>query len=46
MSVIREQDLISSVADALQFISYYPPIDFVNAVHEAYEREEGQAAKD
>lgn len=46
MSVIREEDLVSSVADALQFISYYHPIDFVNAVHEAYEREESQAAKD
>lgn len=46
MSVIREQDLISSVADALQFISYYHPIDFVDAVHEAYKREESQAAKD
>lgn len=46
MSVIREEDLIRSVADALQFISYYHPIDFVNAVHEAYQREESQAAKD
>jgi len=46
MSVIHEDDLISSVADALQFISYYHPIDFVNAVHEAYQREESQAAKD
>lgn len=46
MSIIREEDLISSVADALQFISYYHPIDFVDAVHEAYKREESQAAKD
>ena len=46
MSIIKEDDLISSVADALQFISYYHPIDFVKAVHEAYEREESQAAKD
>ncbi len=46
MTVIRGDDLIDSVADALQFISYYHPIDFVNAVHEAYEREESQAAKD
>ena len=29
MTVIREQDLIDSVADALQFISYYHPVDFV-----------------
>ena len=46
MSIIKEDDLIDSVADALQFISYYHPLDFVNAVHEAYKREENKAAKD
>ncbi|OMH30335.1 fumarate hydratase [Motiliproteus sp. MSK22-1] len=46
MTVIRQDDLIDSVADALQFISYYHPVDFVKAVNEAYEREESQAAKD
>ena len=46
MSIIRQQDLIDSVADALQFISYYHPIDFVQAVHKAYEMEQNQAAKD
>ena len=46
MSIIKQDDLIDSVADSLQFISYYHPLDFVNAVHEAYEREESQAAKD
>lgn len=46
MSVIRQDDLISSVADALQFISYYHPIDFIEAVNEAYLREENPAAKD
>ena len=46
MSVIRQDDLIDSVADALQFISYYHPIDFIQAVHEAWQREESQAAKD
>lgn len=46
MTVIRQQDLIDSVADALQFISYYHPVDFVKAVHEAYLKEESQAAKD
>ena len=46
MSIIRQHDLIDSVADALQFISYYHPLDFINAVHEAYLREESQAAKD
>ncbi|EXJ12747.1 fumarate hydratase [Nitrincola nitratireducens] len=46
MSVIRQDDFINSIADALQFISYYHPIDFVKAVHEAYQREENPAAKD
>ena len=46
MSVIRQDDLIDSVADALQFISYYHPVDFIQAVHEAWQREESQAAKD
>ncbi len=46
MTVIRQDDLIDSVADALQFISYYHPVDFIKAVHEAYEREESKAAKD
>lgn len=46
MTVIRQQDVIDSVADALQFISYYHPVDFVKAVHEAYLKEESKAAKD
>ena len=46
MTIIKQQDLIESVADALQFISSYHPIDFIEAVHAAYEREESQAAKD
>jgi len=45
MSVIRQQDFIESVADALQFISYYHPLDFIDAMAEAYEREESEAAK-
>ncbi len=44
--VIREEDVITSVADALQFISYYHPIDFVDAVYQAYLKEESKAAKD
>lgn len=44
--VIREDDVITSVADALQFISYYHPIDFVDAVYQAYLKEESKAAKD
>ena len=46
MSIIRQHDLIESVADALQFISYYHPLDFIHAVHAAYLREESKAAKD
>lgn len=46
MTVIRQQDLIDSVADALQFISYYHPLDFVQGVHKAYEMEVNPAAKD
>ena len=46
MTVIKQDDLIQSVADALQFISYYHPVDFIQAMHEAYLREESPAAKD
>lgn len=46
MTIIKQDDLIASVADALQFISYYHPLDFIQAVHAAYEKEESQAAKD
>ena len=44
MTVIKQDDLIQSVADALQFISYYHPVDFIQAMHEAYLREESPAA--
>lgn len=46
MTLIRQDDLIDSVADALQFISYYHPVDFIRAVNEAYEKEQSQAARD
>lgn len=46
MSVIREEDLIQSIKDALQFISYYHPLDFIHAVNRAYEYEQNPAAKD
>ncbi|MFC3285351.1 fumarate hydratase [Litchfieldella rifensis] len=46
MTVIRQDDLIQSVADALQYISYYHPKDFIDAMHGAYQREENPAAKD
>jgi len=45
MTVIKQDDLIQSVADALQFISYYHPVDFIRAMRAAYEREESPAAK-
>ncbi|WP_209349052.1 fumarate hydratase [Pontixanthobacter sp. CEM42] len=43
---IREEDLIESVADALQYISYYHPMDYIRALGEAYKAEQGPAAKD
>lgn len=46
MTLIRNEDVIQSIADALQYISYYHPLDFVKAVNEAYEKEESPAAKD
>ena len=46
MTTIRQQDLIDSIADSLQFISYYHPKDYIQALGKAYEREESPAAKD
>ncbi len=46
MSIIRQDDLIQSIADSLQYISYYHPLDFIKAMHEAYQKEENQAARD
>ena len=46
MVTIREDDLVASVADALQFISYYHPMDYIRALGAAYEAEQGPAAKD
>jgi len=46
MTTIRQQDFIDSVADALQFISYYHPTDFIRAMAHAYANEESPAAKD
>ena len=45
-TVIAEADLIQSIQDALQYISYYHPVDFIQAVHQAYKREASPAAKD
>ncbi|MEE4377590.1 MAG: fumarate hydratase [Candidatus Competibacteraceae bacterium] len=46
MTVIRQDDLIQSVADALQYISYYHPKDYIDSLAKAYEIEESPAAKD
>ena len=44
--IIHQDDIIASVADSLQFISYYHPVDFIQAVNQAYEKEANPAAKD
>ena len=46
MTTIRQDDFIQSVADALQYISYYHPIDYIHALAKAYEQEQSPAAKD
>jgi fumarate hydratase class I len=45
MAVIHTEDLTDSIADALQFISYYHPADFIQALKEAYHSEQGPAAR-
>ena len=46
MTVIRQEDFIASVAGALQYISYYHPVDYITSLAKAYEREQSPAAKD
>ncbi len=46
MSIIKQDDLIQSIRDALQFISYYHPKDYIQALGKAYEQEQSTAAKD
>jgi fumarate hydratase, class I len=47
MSVlIKEEDLIQSISDGVQFISYYHPVDYIRHLARAYEREESLAARD
>src|SRR5512145_929406 len=46
MNTIRQQDLIDSVADALQYISYFHPPDYIRALGKAYELEQSPAARD
>ncbi len=45
-TVIRQDDLVESIAAALQFISYYHPADYIKHLALAYERERSAAAKD
>ncbi|MBV9841601.1 MAG: fumarate hydratase [Sphingomonadaceae bacterium] len=45
-TIIKEADLIESVADALQYISYFHPMDYIRALGAAYEAEQSPAAKD
>ncbi|UOA10407.1 fumarate hydratase [Methylobacter sp. S3L5C] len=46
MTLIRQDDFIQSIADSLQFISYYHPLDFIQALNDAYQKEQNPAAKD
>ncbi len=46
MRTIRQDDFIASIADAFQYISYYHPLDYIQALGKAYEREQSPAAKD
>ncbi len=46
MSTLRRADLVQSIADGLQFISYYHPLDYIRALGRAYEEEQSAAAKD
>lgn len=44
--VIAEEDVVASVADALQYISYFHPADFISHLSSAYEREASPSARD
>ena len=46
MTVIKQADLIQSIQDALQHISYFHPVDYIKALGDAYEKEQSPAAKD
>jgi len=46
MTVIQQKDFIASVAGALQYISYYHPVDYITSLSKAYEREQSPAARD
>ena len=46
MTLIRQDDFINSISAALQYISYYHPLDFIQALYAAYQKEQSPAAKD
>lgn len=46
MATIKQEDFVESIADAFQYISYYHPIDYINALGAAYKREQNPSAKD
>src|SRR5882724_1514177 len=46
MAIIQQEDFIQSIADALQYISYYHPADYIRNLARAYELEQSEAAKD
>ncbi|MGE4340941.1 MAG: fumarate hydratase, partial [Pigmentiphaga sp.] len=46
MTTVRADDLVQSIADAVQFISFYHPADYIRHLAQAYEREQNPAARD
>src|SRR6266705_2187844 len=46
MTIVTKNDFVQSVADALQYISYYHPADYIRHLARAYEKEQSPAAKD
>ena len=46
VTTIQHEDFVQSIADALQYISYYHPVDYIKNLAAAYEREQSPAAKD
>ena len=46
MTIIKQDDFVQSIQDALQHISYFHPLDYISALADAYEREQSPAAKD
>lgn len=46
MTIIKQEDFIQSIADGFQFISFYHPKDYIEALTKAWEKEENPAAKD